>query len=42
MSLEFNADKQIIKGTNQKLIGTNELTIRSGSGSDEKELYEYN
>lgn len=38
MSLEFNADKQIIKGTNQKLIGTNELTIRSGSGSDEKEI----
>ena len=38
MSLEFNADKQIIKGTNQKLIGSNELTIRSGSGSEEKEV----
>ena len=38
MSLEFNADKQIIKGSNQKLIGTNELSIRSGTGSDEKEV----
>ena len=38
MSLEFNADRQIIKGTNQKLIGSNELTIRSGSGSEEKEV----
>ena len=38
MSLEFNADKQIIKGSNQKLIGTNELSIRSGIGSDEKEV----
>jgi len=38
MSLEFNADKQIIKSTNGKIIGSNEFTIRSGSGSNEKEV----
>jgi len=39
MSLEFNADKQIIKSTNPQLIGSGDLTIRSGSGSDEKEIF---
>jgi len=39
MSLEFNADKQIIKSTNPQLIGSGDLTIRSGSGSDEKEVF---
>jgi len=38
MSLEFNADKQIIKSTTPKIVGSSELTIRSGSGSDEKEI----
>ncbi len=39
MSLEFNADKQIIKSTNPQLIGSDDLTIRAGSGSDEKEVF---
>ena len=39
MSLEFNADKQIIKSTNPQLIGSGDLTIRSGTGSDEKEVF---
>ena len=39
MSLEFNADKQIIKSTNPQLIGSDNFTIRSGSGSDEKEIF---
>jgi len=38
MSLEFNADKQIIKSTTPKVVGQNDFTIRSGSGSDEKEV----
>jgi hypothetical protein len=38
MSLEFNADKQIIKGSNPSIIGSNEFTIRSGSGANEKEV----
>lgn len=38
MSLEFNADKQIIKSTTPKVVGQNEFTVRSGSGSDEKEV----
>jgi len=39
MSLEFNADKQIIKSTNPRIIGSGDFTIRSGSGSDEKEVF---
>ena len=39
MSLEFNADKQIIKSTNPQLIGSDNFTIRSGGGSDEKEIF---
>ena len=38
MSLEFNADKQIITSSTPKIIGTEETTIRSGVGSDEKEV----
>jgi hypothetical protein len=38
MSLEFNADKQIIKGSEPRLVGSSELSIRAGSGSDEKEV----
>ena len=38
MSLEFNADKQIITSSTPKIIGTEETTIRSGVGSDQKEV----
>jgi hypothetical protein len=39
MSFQFNSDKEIIKGVNPKLIGSNELTIRSGEGASEKEIF---
>jgi hypothetical protein len=39
MSLEFNADKQIIQSTNPKIVGEQELSLRAGSGSDEKEVF---
>ena len=43
MSFQFNSDKEQIKAINPSLIGTSELSIRSGSGSSEKEvLNEYN
>jgi hypothetical protein len=38
MSLEFNADKQIIKGSNPSIVGSNEFTVRSGTGANEKEI----
>ena len=38
MSFQFNSDREQIKATNPSLIGSNELTIRSGSGSNEKEI----
>ena len=38
MSFQFNSDREQIKATNPSLIGINELTIRSGSGSNEKEV----
>lgn len=38
MSFQFNSDREQIKATNPSLIGSNELTIRSGSGSNEKEV----
>ena len=38
MSLELNADKQIIKSTTPRIVGESDFTIRSGSGSDEKEV----
>ena len=38
MSLEFNADKQRISSQKPILLGSDDLTIRSGVGSDEKEV----
>jgi hypothetical protein len=38
MSLEFNADKQYLKGTKPYVLGTSEFTIRSGTGTSEKEV----
>ena len=38
MSLEFNADKQYIKSSRPYILGTDEFTVRSGSGTDEKEV----
>jgi hypothetical protein len=38
MSLEFNADKQIIKGSNPSIIGSSEFSVRSGTGANEKEV----
>ena len=38
MSLEFNSDKQRISSQKPILLGTEDLTIRSGIGSDEKEV----
>ena len=39
MSFNINSDKEFIRGSNPKLIGDNELTIRGGSGSLEKEIF---
>jgi len=41
MSLEFNADKQIIKSTSPKIIGTSEASVKVGSGTDEKEVMRF-
>ena len=38
MSFNINSDKEFIRGSNTKLIGDNELTIRSGTGSLEREI----
>ena len=38
MSLEFNSDKQRISSQKPILLGTEDFTIRSGIGSDEKEV----
>ena len=38
MSFHINSDKEKIRGVNPKVIGDNELTIRSGTGSGEKEV----
>lgn len=38
MSLEFNADKQYLKGTKPYILGTTEFTVRTGSGTSEKEV----
>ena len=38
MSFQFNSDREQIRAINPSLIGSNELTIRSGSGSNEKEV----
>ena len=39
MSLDFNVDKQILSGTDPKIVGSNNFIVRSGSGSDEKEVF---
>jgi hypothetical protein len=38
MSFNINSDKEFIRGSKPQLIGDNELTIRTGSGSLEKEI----
>ena len=38
MAIHINSDKEKFRGVNPKLIGDNELTIRSGTGSNEKEI----
>jgi hypothetical protein len=38
MSFNINSDKEFISGSQPKLIGESELTIRSGIGSSEKEI----
>ena len=38
MSFQFNSDKEQIKANAPSIIGGEELTIRVGSGSDEKEI----
>ena len=38
MSFHINSDKEKIRGVQPKLIGDNELTVRSGTGSGEKEV----
>ena len=38
MSFNINSDKEFIRGGDPKLIGDNELTIRGGTGSSEREI----
>ena len=38
MSFNINSDKEFIRGSNPKLIGDNELTVRIGTGSLEREI----
>lgn len=38
MSFQFNSDRERISGVNPQIIGSNEATIRIGSGSSEKEV----
>ena len=39
MSFNINSDKETFRGSKPKLIGNDELTIRSGTGSLEKEIF---
>jgi len=39
MSLDFNVDKQILSGTEPKIVGSNNFIVRAGSGSEEKEVF---
>jgi len=39
MGLEFNSDKQYIKSNTPKIIGSDNFIIRSGQGSEEKEIF---
>jgi len=38
MSFNINSDKEFVRGSRPKLIGDNELTIRNGTGSLEREV----
>jgi len=38
MSFNINSDKEFIRGSQPKLIGDNELTVRVGVGSNEREI----
>ena len=38
MSFKFNSDKEQIRANAPSIIGDNEVSLRSGSGSDEKEV----
>ena len=38
MSFNINSDKEFVRGSNPQLIGDNELTIRGGTGSSEREI----
>ena len=38
MRFHINSDKEKIRGANPKLIGDNEVTIRVGTGSNEREI----
>ena len=38
MSFNINSDKEFIRGSKPKLVGDNELTIRGGSGTTEREI----
>ena len=38
MAIHINSDKEKFRGDKPKLIGDSELTIRGGTGSDEKEI----
>jgi len=41
MSLEFNADKQELRSSNLKIASSDDLTVRSGAGTDEKEIMRF-
>ena len=38
MSFNINSDKEFVRGSKPRLIGDDELTIRAGTGSAEKEI----
>ena len=38
MSFNINSDKEFVRGSKPRLIGDQELTIRAGTGSTEKEI----
>ena len=38
MSFKFNSDKEQIRANAPEIIGDQEITLRSGSGTDEKEV----
>ena len=38
MSFQINSDREILKAVNPSIIGTQEFTVRSGTGASEKEI----